>query len=75
MPETNDRRMGFVAIGNDLIIGFKEAEDRGDDDVERDDNMVGFLGSPLEVVLCPYLNGRGEREGEGYDGFVVSKME
>ena len=75
MPKTDDRRMRFVAVGNDLIVGLKEAKDGGDDDVERNDNMIGLLRPPLEVMFCPYLNGRGEREGEGYDGFVVGKME
>ena len=75
MPKTDDGWMRFVAVRNDLIVGFEEAKDRGDDDVERDDNMIGLLRSPLEVMLCPYLNGRGEREREGYDGFVIGKIE
>ena len=75
MPKANDRWMGFIAVRNDLIIGFEETKDGGNDDVERDNNMIGLLGSPLEVMLCPYLNGGGKREGEGYDGFVVGKME
>ena len=74
MPKTDNGGMRFVAVGNDLIVGFEEAKDRGDDDMERDDNVVGLLRSPLEVMLCPYLNGRGEREREGYNGFVVGKM-
>ena len=75
VPEANDGWMGFIAVGNDLIVGFKEAKDRGDDDVEGDDDMIGLLRPPLEVMLCPYLNGRGECEGEGNNGFVVCKME
>ena len=75
VPQANDRGMGFVAVGNDLIVRFEEAEDGGYDDVERDDNVIGLLGSPLEVMLSSYLNRRGEREGEGNDGFVVGKME
>ena len=67
--------MRFVAVGDDLVVGFKEAKDGGNDDVERDNNMIGLLRSPLEVMLGPYLNGRGECEGEGYDRFVVGKME
>ena len=74
MPKANDGWMGFIAVRDDLVIGFEEAKDWGNDDVERDNNMIGLLGSPLEVMLCPYLNGRGEREGEGYNGFVVSKV-
>ena len=58
-----------------MIVGFKETKDGGNDDVERDDNMVGLLGPPLEVMFCPYLNGRGECEGEGYDRLVICKME
>ena len=75
MPKTDYGRVRFVAVGNDLIVGFEETKDRGDDEVNRDDNMVGLLGSPLEVMLGPYLNGRRERKGEGDDGFVISKME
>ena len=75
VPKTNDGRVRFIAIGDDLKGGFKVAEDRGDDDVERDNDMIGLLRSPLEVMFCPYLNGRGECEGEGYDRFVVRKME
>ena len=75
VPKTNDGRMRFVAVGDDLIIGFEEAEDGGNDEVERDNNMIGLLRSPLEVMFCPYLNGRGECEGEGDDRFVMSKME
>ena len=75
MPKADNRWMRFVAIGNDLIVGFEEAKDRGDDDVEGDDDVIGLLGSPLEVMLCAYLNGRGEGEREGYDRFVVGKME
>ena len=75
MPKTDDGWMRFVAVGNDLVIGFKEAEDGGDDDMERDNNMIGLYGSPLEIVLRPYLNGRGEGEGKGDDGLVVCKME
>ena len=75
MPETNDGRMGFVAVRNDLVVGFKETKDGGDDDVKRDNDMVGLYGSPLEVMLCPYLDGRGKRKGEGDDGLVISKME
>ena len=43
--------------------------------MKGDNNMIGLLGSPLEVMLGPYLNGRGECEGEGYDWFVVCEME
>ena len=75
MPKTDDGWMRFVAVGNDLVVGFEEAKDRGDDNVERDNNMIGLLRSPLEVMLCSYLDGRGKCEREGYDGFVVGKME
>ena len=74
MPKANDGRVRFVTVGDDLKVGFKEAEDRGDDDVERDNNMIGLLRSPLKVMLCPYLNGRGECEGEGDDRLVVCQM-
>ena len=67
--------MGFVTIGNDLIVRLEEAKDRGDDDMERDNNVIGLYGSPLEVMFCPYLDGRGEREGKGYNRFVIGKME
>ena len=75
MPKTDYGGMGFVAVGDDLVVGFEEAEDRGNNDMERDNNMVGLLRSPLEVMLRSYLDGRGEREGKGYNGFVVCKME
>ena len=75
MPKTDDGRMGFIAIGNDLIVGFKEAKDGGDDNVKGDNNMIGLLGSPLEVVLCSYLNGGGEGERKRDDGFVICEME
>ena len=75
VPETDDGRVGFVTVRNNLVVGFEETEDRRDDDVKRDNDMIGLYGSPLEVVLCPDLNGRGEGEGEGYDRFVISKVE
>ena len=75
MPKTNNGGMRFVAVRDDLVVGLKEAKYGGDDEVERDDNMIGLLGSPLEVVFRPYLNRRGEREGKGYNRFVVGKME
>ena len=75
VPKANDGWVRFVTVGDDLIVGFKEAKDGGDDNVKGDDNMIGLLRSPLEVMLCAYLNGRGEGEREGYDRFVVGKME
>ena len=75
MPKTDDGWMGFVTVRDDLIVGFEEAKDGGDNEVERDNNMIGLLGSPLKVMFCSYLNGRGEREGERDDRFIVSKME
>ena len=42
VPETNDRRVRFITVGDNLIVGFKEAEDGGDDDMERDNDMVGL---------------------------------
>ena len=75
MPETDDGWVGFVAVRNNLVVGFEETEDRGDDDVKRDNDVIGLYGSPLEVVLCSYLNGGGECKGEGHDRFVISKVE
>ena len=75
VPETKDGRMRFIAVWDDLIIGLEEAKDGGNDDVERDNNVIGFLRSPLEVMFCPDLNGRGMCEGEGNDRFVICKME
>ena len=75
VPKTDDGRMRFEAVGNDLKVGFKEAEDRGDDDVEGDDDVIGLLRPPLEVMLCAYLNRRGKSKGEGYNRLVVGKME
>ena len=42
MPETNNRRVGFITVRNDLVVGFKEAENGGDDNMERDNNMIGL---------------------------------
>ena len=75
MPKTDYGRMRFVAVRNDLIVGFEETKDRGDDDVKRDDYVVGLLRSPLKVMLGSYLNGRRECKGKGDDGFVISQME
>ena len=75
VPKTNDRRVRFITVRNDLVVGFKEAEDGGDDNMEGDDDMVGLDGSPLEIMFSPYLNGRGECEGKGNNGFVVRKVE
>ena len=75
MPKANDRWMGFVAVRNDLIVRFEETKHGGNDDVEGDNNMIGLLRPPLEVMLCSYLNGGRKREGERDNGFVVGKME
>ena len=75
VPKTNNRRVRFITVGNYLIVGFEEAKDGGDDDMERDNDVIGLYGSPLEIMFRPYLNGRGECEGEGDDGFVISEME
>ena len=75
VPKANNGRVRFITVGNDLVVGFKETEDGGDDDMERDNDMISLYGSPLKVVFRPYLNGRGECEGKGDDGFVVSKVE
>ena len=74
VPKANNGWVRFVTIGNDLVVGFKEAEDRGDDDMERDNDMISLYGSPLKVVFRSYLDGRGECEGEGDDGLIISKM-
>ena len=42
VPQTDDRWMRFITVGNNLIVGFKETEDRGDDDMERDNDMIGL---------------------------------
>ena len=75
MPKTDYGGMRFVAVRNDLIVGFEETKDRGDDDVERDDNVIRLYRPPLEVVLGSYLNRRGESEGKRDDRFVVCEME
>ena len=43
--------------------------------MEREDDEVIFLGSPLEVTLRADLNGSGMSKGGGYDGFVVCNVE
>ena len=75
VPKTNNGRVRFITVGNNLVVGFKEAEDGGDDDMEGDNDVIGLYGSPLEVVFCPYLNGRGECKGKRDDGLVISKVE
>ena len=74
MPEAEDGRVGFVAIDNDLELGFKETVYGRDDDVEGEDNEVIFLSSPLKVVLRADLNGGGVSKGCGYDGFIVRNV-
>ena len=71
MPEAEDGRVGFVAIDNDLELGFKETVYGRDDDVEGEDNEIIFLGSPLEVVFQADLNGSGVSKGRGYYGFII----
>ena len=56
LPQTDDSRMRFVAIGDDVELGFEEAEDWGYNEVDRDDDAVGLFRPPLEVVLGSYLN-------------------
>ena len=63
MPKTKDGRMRFVAVCDNLKVGFEETKDGGNDDVEGDNDVIGLLRSPLEVMFCPYLNGRGMGEG------------
>ena len=75
VPKTNNRWVRFITVRNDLIIGFKEAEDGGDDDMEGDDDVIGLCGPPLEIMFRSYLNRRRECEGKGNDGFVVRKVE
>ena len=75
MPKADDGWMGFIAVRNDLIVGFEETKDRRDDDMEGDNNMVSLLGSPLEVMFGSYLNGGGEGERKRDDGFVICEME
>ena len=51
MPKTEDGRMGFVAVDDNLELRFKEAVNWGNDNVEGEYNEVIFLGPPLEVML------------------------
>ena len=67
--------MRFITVGDNLIVGFEKAEDGRDDEMERDNDMISLYGSPLEIVFSPYLDRGRECEGEGYDRFVVCKME
>ena len=50
-------------------------EPLGSNNMQRDDYEVQLFIPPLRVVLSGYLNGRGESEGEGDDGFVMSDTE
>ena len=61
MPKTDDGWMRFVAITDDLELWFKETVNRGDDNMEGEDDKIIFLGPPLEVMFCSYLYGRGIR--------------
>ena len=51
MPKTNDGRMGFVTVDNNLELWLEEAVDWGDDNMKGEDNEIIFLGPPLEVVF------------------------
>ena len=42
MPKTDNGWVRFITIGNDLIVGFKEAEDGGDDNMKRDNDMISL---------------------------------
>ena len=75
MPEAEDGGMGFITVNDYFELGFKEAVNRGDDNVEGEDDKVIFLGSPLEVMLRTNLNGSGVSERGGDDGFVVHNVE
>ena len=75
MPKTKYSGMGFVAVDDDLELGFKEAVHRGNDDVKGGDDEVGLLGSPLKVVLRTNLNGGRVSEGSGNNQFIVSDVE
>ena len=75
MPEAEDGGMRFVTVNDDFKLGFEEAVDRRDDDVEGEDDKVIFLASPLEVMLRANLNRSGVSEGGGNNGFVVRNME
>ena len=63
MPKTEDGRMGFVAVDDNLELRFEEAVNWGNEDVEGEDNEIIFLGPPLKVVLQANLNR--SRVGEG----------
>ena len=74
MPEAKDGGVRLVAINDNLEFWFKETIDRGDDNVEGEDDEIIFLGPPLEVMLRADLNRGGVSEGGGNDGFVVRNM-
>ena len=50
MPKAEDGGVGFVTVNDDLKFGFEEAVNRGDDNVEGEDDKIIFLRSPLEIV-------------------------
>ena len=64
VPKTDDDGVGFVSVGDNLEIGFKEAEGGGYDKVHQGDDEVRLLAPPLKVVFGSYLN-RGEKSKGG----------
>ena len=75
MPKTEDGGVRFVTINDNLEFRFEETIDQGDDNVEREDNEVIFLGPPLEVVLRADLYRGGVSKRGGDDGSVVCNVE
>ena len=75
MPKAEDGRMRLIAINDDFELRFEETVNRGDDNVEGEDDEIIFLGPPLEVVLRADLNRSGVSKGGGDYRFVVHNVE
>ena len=75
MPKAEDGGMRFVAITDDLELWFKETVNRGDDNMEGEDDKIIFLGPPLEVMFRPDLDRGGVSKRGRNNGLVVRNVE
>ena len=75
MPEGENHWMRFVGVALNLLKWLEEAEGGGYNDVVGDNDKIGLLAPPLEVMFSGYLNRRGEGKRKRYDGLVVGNVE
>ena len=62
-----DNRVRFETVMSNVEVRFKEGERGANDDMEGNDNKLGFLAPPLKVMLSSNLDGRGVLEGKCHD--------